>query len=72
MAEKRAKADVNYGPGDVDGPHCGACEHFREPHYCELVAGKIRSGGWCRLYQKKGLVPKEEKEKDDADTKKAG
>jgi hypothetical protein len=60
MAEKLAKADVDYGPGDTDGQHCGVCEHFTEPHYCALVAGKIRSGGWCRKWLPKGGEPKAE------------
>lgn len=68
MDEKVPKSDVDYGPGDVDGPHCGACEHFIEPNHCGKVYGKIRSGGWCRLYHARGAT----KEEADGDPKEAG
>jgi hypothetical protein len=60
--EKKPKDMVDYGPGDIDGPHCGACKNFIEPNHCERVSGRIRSGGWCRLYAAKGESETEEKE----------
>jgi hypothetical protein len=54
MTEKRNKADVDYGPGDLDGEHCGGCKHFEPPRACYLVEGRIRSSAWCKLYAAKG------------------
>lgn len=68
MAEKFAKDDVEYGPGDVDGQHCGICRHFIEPSRCEIVYGRIRSGGWCRRWERKGAT----KEDQDGVQKAAG
>lgn len=67
MADKLAKDAVEYGPGDVDGQHCGACTHFIEPSRCEIVYGRIRSGGWCR----KWIGKAETKEGDDGASEKA-
>lgn len=71
MADKQPKDMVDYGPGDIDGPHCGACENFIETNHCEKVSGRIRSGGWCRLFAKRGGTAKE-KEEDDGAAEKTG
>lgn len=69
MAEKLAKDAVEYGPGDVDGQHCGACTHFIEPSRCEIVYGRIRSGGWCRKFERKAAASS--KGEDDGASEKA-
>ena len=60
MAEKFPKDAVEYGPGDIDGQHCGACTHFIEPSRCEIVYGRIRSGGWCRKFERRAGTDKKE------------
>lgn len=68
-AGKRTKESVDYSIGDEDR-YCGICQHFDgDVNRCELVAGKIRWGGWCRLFSRKGADS--EKEDDDGDAKTA-
>jgi hypothetical protein len=65
LAEKKPKDLVDYGPGDIDGQHCGACRYFIEPNHCEKVSGRIRSGGWCRLFERAGKTADDDKEETD-------
>jgi hypothetical protein len=30
---------------------CGRCLHFRAPHGCEIVEGRISPRGWCRYFE---------------------
>lgn len=56
---KKNKDEVDYSPGHASS-HCGhvvawpkgACRHFIDPNYCELVKGYISPRYWCRLWQK--------------------
>lgn len=36
---------------------CGICDHFRDPHWCELVEGHIRENGGCKLFEPEVLNP---------------
>ena len=33
---------------------CGLCRHFRPPHGCARVRGRISPYGWCRLWAPRG------------------
>lgn len=49
---KKSKDEVDYGKGHR-GSKCGLCRHFETPNRCELVAGLIGRGMWCKLFEKK-------------------
>jgi hypothetical protein len=51
MADKLAKADVQYGPGKRT-ERCYVCEHFIPAHGCELVAGRIQPDAWCNRFKR--------------------
>lgn len=46
----RGKSTRHCGP-DKDWPH-NFCEHFKKPHSCTKVSGKIATKGGCKLYEK--------------------
>jgi hypothetical protein len=57
-ARKATKAEVGWGAGQPQGERCEICAHFdpqrlrRREGSCELVAGVIRAGDRCRLFER--------------------
>jgi hypothetical protein len=49
---KASKQSVHYSRG-MKSKHCGICQHFRPPHSCELVEGKIDPEYWCEKFKAK-------------------
>jgi hypothetical protein len=49
------KAQVGYQHPAKGEDHCGTCKHFevRRKNGCEIVAGKILAGDWCKKYAEK-------------------
>lgn len=47
---KISKLEAHYTDRGTPEENCGRCEHFEEPHYCELVEGTIDPHGWCKYY----------------------
>lgn len=52
MTEKIEKSAVDYGPGHPRGDRCAVCRHFEPPHACEIVAGEIGAGMWCKRFER--------------------
>ena len=51
---KRSKSSVAYeNPAKNPAKHCSICTHYQRGGSCELVAGQIAPGAWCRLYRAK-------------------
>lgn len=48
---KATKESVDYSKGMPES-HCGICEHFRAPHSCTEVQGKIDKSMWCKRFKK--------------------
>jgi hypothetical protein len=44
------KAEANYQDHANGLAHCGICRHLASPNVCEVVAGPVSPGGWCRFY----------------------
>lgn len=58
-----SKSSVGY-ESPAKGPHhCSECEHFRGPSRCEIVAGAIKPGDWCRRFK---LMPAKSKAQQEA------
>lgn len=49
-AAKASQADAQYQPAPKDGQSCAACQLFRPPAACLVVAGAISPTGWCRFF----------------------
>ena len=50
---KKSKASVDYEPKAKMREHrCGNCAHYQGGGVCELVAGKVNTGGWCKLWRR--------------------
>ena len=47
------KAFANYQDLAFGSHSCGLCVHFRKPHSCEVVSGKINPNGVCRFFKAK-------------------
>jgi len=55
-AASQAKAPQNmvqYQETPKDGKACVSCNYFEPPSGCKVVAGPVRSTGWCSLYAPK-------------------
>jgi hypothetical protein len=51
---KFTKAQVGFEHPAQGMDHCRDCVHFRRPHGCQIVAGTVQAGDWCRKFQAKG------------------
>ena len=47
------KAFANHQDYAIGSHHCALCVHFRMPHSCEVVSGKINPNGVCRFFKAK-------------------
>lgn len=50
---KTSQQAANYQDEPKNSQQCSGCENFIAPDRCNLVAGKISSDGWCKLYTPK-------------------
>jgi len=48
--QKISQADAEYRDRPKNGLTCAACNLFRKPRSCEVVAGDISPEGWCRYF----------------------
>lgn len=48
-----SKEQAKYTDRGSRAEHCSNCEHYIRPEACEIVRGKISSGGWCRFWRAK-------------------
>lgn len=53
MADKKSKAEADYGPGKPKGDHCGICRHFTPPHDCSVVEGEVSASMWCKYFSRR-------------------
>lgn len=52
--EKYTKAEVGFEHPAGGNQRCAGCVHFEADRlHCELVAGRILPGDWCREYEAK-------------------
>lgn len=49
--EKLSKEEAGYKRG-IKQAHCGICKHYKHPHACEIVEGKIFPAMWCRYFER--------------------
>jgi hypothetical protein len=54
-AERRAptklsQREAQYQPTPKYGQSCAMCQLFRPPDGCQIVAGDISPGGWCKFF----------------------
>jgi hypothetical protein len=47
---KASQADAQYQATPKDGQSCAACQLFRPPDACQVVAGAISPAGWCKFF----------------------
>ena len=50
------KAFANHQDYAIGSHHCALCVHFRMPHSCEVVSGKINPNGVCRFFKAKAAL----------------
>ncbi len=53
-AAKLSQKAAHYQTQPQDGHSCAGCRHFRPPHACETVGGRIAPNGWCTMWAPKG------------------
>ena len=53
--EKYSKSEVGFEHPAQGQQTCAGCSHFEvdAPLHCEIVAGRILPGDWCRKYKAK-------------------
>jgi len=48
--EKVSKESAEYTDHGTEDEHCAICSHYVNSTTCEIVAGRIVSGGWCKHF----------------------
>ena len=45
-----SKSEVQYEHPAKGPHHCSQCRHFKSPHSCEIVEGRIAPEDWCKKF----------------------